>query len=70
VVNCIHVFNPQVVVLGGGVTRAGDLLFGPVRAMVARYALSIPRDAACVATAELGDDAGLYGTLARALQDE
>lgn len=70
VVNCIHIFNPEMVVLGGGVTRAGELLFGPVRDMVARYALSIPRDAACVVPAALGDDAGLYGTLARALQEE
>src|SRR5205814_7586565 len=34
VVNCIHSFNPELVVLGGGVTNAGDLLFDPVRATV------------------------------------
>ena len=34
VTNFIHTFNPEVVVLGGGVTHAGDLLFKPARATV------------------------------------
>jgi glucokinase len=70
VVNCVHIFNPEIVVLGGGVTNAGDLLFDPIRDMVARHAMKIPRDTVAVVRAELGDDAGLYGTLAKALAEE
>jgi glucokinase len=66
VVNCVHVFNPELVVLGGGVVHAGDLLFGPVNEMLDRYAMDLPRRVVRVVPAQLGDDAGLYGALALA----
>jgi len=68
VVNCIHIFNPDVVALGGGVTRAGPLLFEPVRRAVARYAFPIPRDAVEIVPAVLGEDAGLLGAAAIAVE--
>ncbi|HEX6507882.1 MAG TPA: ROK family protein [Chloroflexota bacterium] len=61
VVNCINIFNPDVVVLGGGVTGAEDLLFDPVRRMAATYALPRPREFARIVPAELGPDVGLIG---------
>jgi glucokinase len=67
VVNCIHIFNPDVVALGGGVTLAGPLLFDTVREMVSRYALAVPRDDVKVVPAELGEDVGLMGAAAIAL---
>jgi glucokinase len=48
-------------VIGGGVSRAADLLFPPLRAAYAEYArLDFVRDLT-VGVAELGGDAGLYG---------
>jgi glucokinase len=64
VVNCIHIFNPEIVVLGGGVTQAGDLLFDPVRATVDRYAMEIMRAGVQIVPAALGEDAGLSGAAA------
>lgn len=61
VVNCINIFNPDVVVLGGGITNAGERLFGPVRDMVQRYALPRARASVRVVPAELGPDVGLIG---------
>jgi glucokinase len=61
VVNCVNVFNPDVVVLGGGITNVGERLFSPVRAMVARYALPRPRASVQVVSAQLGSDVGLLG---------
>jgi glucokinase len=61
VVNCVNIFNPDVVVLGGGVTNAGERLFAPVRDMVQRYALPRPRASVRVLPAELGSDVGLIG---------
>jgi glucokinase len=61
VVNCVNIFNPDVVVLGGGVTNAGERLFAPVRDMVQRYALPRPRASVRVVPAELGSDVGLIG---------
>lgn len=69
VVTCIHVFNPDVVAIGGGVAQAGELLMAPVRRIVAQHAIPIPRDAVRVVSAELGENAGLIGAgaLARTL---
>ena len=64
VVNLAHLFVPEIVVIGGGVSRAGDLLLGPVREWLARYGpqhLAAPIE---VAVAALADDAGLVGAAA------
>ncbi len=61
VLNCIHTFNPEVIALGGGVTRAGSLLFDPMMRIVERYVLAIPRGDVRILPAELGDDVGLAG---------
>lgn len=64
IVNCIHIFNPDVVALGGGVTRAGPLLFDPVREIVERHTMPVQRAAVRVVPAELGEDVGLIGAAA------
>lgn len=66
VVNCVHIFNPDLVVLGGGVTRAGALLFDPVRRVVERYTMAVPLGAVRIVPAELGEDVGLVGAAALA----
>ncbi|GAC1327686.1 MAG: ROK family protein [Chloroflexota bacterium] len=70
VVMCIHIFNPDVIVLGGGVTRAGPLLFEPIRAYVDRRAMAIPRAAVRILPAQLGDDVGLVGAAIVAARTE
>jgi len=57
----VNVFNPNVVVLGGGFARAGDLLFEPARRVVAERALSPARDLVRIVPALLGVEAGLIG---------
>ena len=57
----VNVFNPEVVVLGGGFARAGDLLFEPARKVVAERALSPARDEVRIVPALLGVEAGLIG---------
>ena len=68
VANLMHLFNPQRFVLGGGVAQAGELLFKPIRRTACRWVL-VPEFCAGVdiVPAELGDDAGLMGALAFAL---
>ncbi len=54
--------DPAVVVLGGGVSRAGERLFAPTRAAMGRSLVGAPhRDAPPVVPATLGRDAGLVG---------
>ena len=61
VVNLVHIFNPEIVVLGGGAMAAGDYLLAPARAVVAERGLRPSRDLVRVVAATLGDDAGMVG---------
>jgi glucokinase len=60
----INTFNPDVVVLGGGVMAAGELILAPARAEVARRALSPSKDEVQIVAAELGSEAGMVGAVA------
>ena len=60
VFNLVHLFSPQVVVIGGGMSQAGDLLLGPVREMLEKR----PGSRVSVVRAATGDDAGLKGAAA------
>ena len=68
IVSIIHAFNPQLVVLGGGVTRAGDLLFEPVRRVVSERAMPWLAEPVRIVPAELGDMTGVLGAVAVALE--
>jgi glucokinase len=57
----VNIFNPELVVLGGGFARAGDLLFAPARRVVAERALTPARDVVRLVPAQLGVEAGLIG---------
>ncbi len=57
----VNIFNPELVVIGGGFARAGDLLFEPARKVVAERALSPARDDVKIVPALLGVEAGLIG---------
>jgi glucokinase len=57
----VNIFNPQVVVLGGGVIAAGELLLKPARATVAARALTPSRDEVKIVGAHFGVEAGMIG---------
>ncbi len=61
IASLVNVFNPEVVVIGGGFARAGDLLFDPARKVVAETALLPAREQVKIAPALLGVEAGLIG---------
>jgi len=60
-----NIFEPEVIVVGGGVIAAGDLLLEPARAELRARALR-PMNATPVVPAELGEDAGMIGAAAMA----
>jgi glucokinase len=62
----VNIFNPEVVVIGGGVMAAGDLLLEPARAEVGARALPPSRDVVRIVTAEFGVEAGMIGAAALA----
>ncbi len=61
VFNLVHCFSPEIVVIGGGMSQAGELLLGPVREKLARCGNVCPASQAKVVRAEGGDDVGLRG---------
>ena len=54
--------DPEMFMVGGGVARAGDVLFNPLREHFKTYAFSSCRETPIVA-ATLGNDAGIYGAV-------
>jgi glucokinase len=64
VANLLNIFNPDVVVLAGGVAQAGDDLFGPLRAEVQRRAFKPAVDACRIVPGALGSAAGVVGAVA------
>lgn len=64
VANIINVLNPAMVVIAGGVTRAGDHLFVPLRAEVRRRAFRSAEEACQIVSAQLPGRAGVIGAAA------
>lgn len=60
-----NIFEPDTIVIGGGVIAAGDLLLEPARRVLRDRALS-PMNRVPVVAAELGNDAGMIGAAAMA----
>lgn len=64
----VNAFNPEVVVVGGGVSAAGELLLGPARAVVMERALRPSREAVRIVAAQFGPEAGMLGAAELALE--
>ncbi len=56
-----NLLNPELIVIGGGVIKAGDMIFDPVRTEVARRAYKWSASILEIVPARLGDDAGIIG---------
>lgn len=61
VASLVGALNPELVVIGGGASRAGDLILEPLREVVASRAMPGPAGVVRIVAAELGNDAGLIG---------
>ena len=68
IASVITTVDPERVLVGGGVGRAGELLLAPTRAEVARRCRMIPAGGTPILPAALGDEAGLIGAGALALE--
>jgi predicted NBD/HSP70 family sugar kinase len=64
VANVVAVLDPGLVVFGGGLSHAGDLLLDPVRRVVARIVPNVP----ALEISALGDDAQLLGAVYSAME--
>ena len=63
----VWILNPDTIVIGGGVAKAGDLLFEPIRKSIAARTLKLFHENLRVVPAALGNDAGIIGNAALVL---
>jgi glucokinase len=64
----ITTLAPERIVIGGGVSRAGDALFEPLREHVRRLVKLVPVDSIPILPATLGPDVGILGAAAVAME--
>ncbi|OPZ01474.1 MAG: Glucokinase [candidate division BRC1 bacterium ADurb.BinA364] len=65
----MSVFNPEAVFIGGGVARAGDLLFDPIRRVVEQRAIDRVRHGVAILPASHGSRSAAVGALALILNE-
>ncbi len=61
IVGLVHIFNPEMVLIGGGVSAQEELLIAPLRERVLHQVMPAFADKLRLERAELGNDAGLFG---------
>ena len=67
VANAVSIFDPEYVIIGGGVSKAGDVVFDTVRKVVNKRCFKSMAESVKIVPAGLGTDAGLIGAVALAL---
>jgi len=69
IANAINIFDPREVVIGGGVSAAGELLLAPAREVAARYTLTGVGTETTIRIARRGPEAGVVGAALIAVQE-
>lgn len=67
--NIIHLINPSVIILGGQVAQAGDLLLVPLRSRIHDLCLEAASQSVRIIQGKLGSEANIVGAITLALQD-
>jgi glucokinase len=65
--NLVWLLNPDTIVIGGGVAKAGDLIFNPVRRVIREVTMPTFYEKLQIVPAALGNDAGVIGSASVAL---
>jgi glucokinase len=66
-VNLVNIFNPGMIIVGGGVAKMGELLLEPARQVVRERAFKLAAGVVRIVPAQLGEDAGVLGAAVFAL---
>ncbi len=67
-VNLVNIFNPEMIIIGGGLANMGDLLLEPARRIVRERAFQLSARLVRIVPAQLGGNAGVLGAAIFALQ--
>ena len=61
IANIINIFNPEIVIIGGGVSKIGEMLLKPTRRVVKQRAFRLPARTARIVRSRLSDNASIIG---------
>jgi len=70
IVNIVNAFNPELVILGGQITKAGPVLFDTIGSMVRERALGVPASRVQIVPSGLGDMACVMGCFALVAEEQ
>jgi len=68
--NLVNIFNPELILVGGGVSKMGDMLLRPARKVVRERAFQLPARTVRIVRARLGGDAGIMGAAVHTFERE
>ena len=69
IANIINLFNPQMVIIGGGVAQAGDLIFNPLKKTMEKRAFPVPAKVVKIVASSLGRDCTVIGAATLVLRE-
>ena len=69
IANIVSILNPQMIVLGGGLMQAGELLLQPLRRGMLQWAQPLAARSVRIELTQLGEDAGVLGASRLALEE-
>ena len=67
--NCCYLLNPEIIVIGGGVAKAGSFLFDPLEAHLRSQLAGPFKDSLHIVPAQFGNEAGMLGAARIALEE-
>ncbi|MCX5687761.1 MAG: ROK family protein, partial [Candidatus Omnitrophica bacterium] len=65
----VNLFNPEIVIIGGGIEKAGNLLLEPLRRTVRKWAFEEPANIVKIIPARLGEDSVALGAASVVIRD-
>jgi len=65
----VNLFNPEIVIIGGGIEKAGNLLLEPLRRTVRKWAFEEPANVVKIIPARLGEDSVALGAASVVIRD-
>jgi glucokinase len=68
--NLVNIFNPELIVIGGGLSKMGDMLLKPARKVLKERAFQLPAQTVHIVRARLGSNAGIIGAAAYVFEQQ
>jgi glucokinase len=67
IANLINIFNPEMIIIGGGISQAGEMLFTPVKEIASQYGFNLSFQNTEIVPAKFVEKSGVIGAAAYAL---